>query len=288
MEFGIHLPNSGPLTAAADLVGMARRAEELGFATAWVFDHLFNPAATPRGRDSYHNKPDMPYYDALTLLSVVAGATQRIKLGTRVLIPVLRNPVALAKQIGTLAALAGPDRVILGVGGGWLLEEFESVGVPPEERFARFDEHIAVMRNAWSGETVSFEGRFYAHPPAGFLPKPPSKIPILVGGSGDVTLRRVARWADGWALPTPAILTEDELPDLPGLVRRLREVCEQEGRDVSTLVLASAAPLDAPRAYFDLLAENGIHLVDLMLNHTHELDLVAAERFQREVAPHYQ
>ena len=69
MEFGIHLPNSGPLTAAADLVGMARRAEELGFATAWVFDHLFNPAATPRGRDSYHNRPDMPYYDALTLLS---------------------------------------------------------------------------------------------------------------------------------------------------------------------------------------------------------------------------
>lgn len=282
MRFGLHLPNSGPLTSAADLVAMAVRAEEIGFHRVWVFDHVFNPVelseATRRLRgDDYYNKADMPYYDALTTLSVVAGATERIGLGTRVLLPVLRSPIALAKQIGTLAALAGGDRLLLGVGAGWLIEEFEAVGVPPEERFRRLEEHVAVMRSIWSEGITSHAGDHYAHPPAGFLPTPPRPIPVVLGGSGPNTVKRVARYADGWALPnTPP--GPDARDQLTRQLAALAEACSERGRDVSELLLVDGAPVDAPEEHFEMLAELGVDEVDIMLNSEDDLDLVAAER----------
>ncbi len=287
MRFGLHLPNSGVLTSAADLVAMAVRAEEIGFARVWVFDHLFNPVelseATRELRgDDYYNKADMPYYDALTTLSVVAGATDRIGLGTRVLLPVLRSPIVLAKQIGTLAALAGENRVVLGVGAGWLIEEFVAVDVPPEERFRRLEEHIEVMRNIWRHGITAHAGEFYAHPPAGFLPVPASPIPVLLGGSGPNTVKRVARYADGWALPnTPP--GPDARSQLTRQLTALGEACSERGRDVSDLLLVDGAPIDAPEEHFDMLAELGIDEVDLMLTTEDDLDLVGAERFMNGI-----
>lgn len=282
MRYGIHLPNSGALTAAADLVAIARRAEELGFDRVWVYDHIFNPvelsAATRRTRPDYYNLAEMPYYDALTTLAVVAGATSDIGLGTRVLLPVLREPVPLAKQIGTLAALAGSGRLVLGVGAGWLIEEFVSVGVDPDERFARLDEHIELMRGAWTDGIREHSGRFYEHPPAGFHPVPAEPIPILVGGGGDGALRRVARWGDGWALPNI-----DPGPDagaqLRSLLDRLAVACDAEGRDVADVRLVAGAPLRAPLEHFDMLADLGIDDIDLMLTDPAELDLESAAAF---------
>ena len=286
MRFGLHLPNSGALTGEADLVALAVRAEEIGFDRVWVFDHLFNPvelsAATRRTRSEYYNHADMPYYDALTTLSVVAGATATVGLGTRVLLPVLRPPVALAKQIGTLAALAGGDRLVLGVGAGWLIEEFDAVGIDPGERFDRLDEHVALMRATWAEGITEHEGVYYRHAPAGFHPTPAAPIPVLVGGGGPGALRRVARWADGWALPNVDPGPDAEA-DLARWLDRLRHACDEVGRDMADVRLVVGAPLGADRAHFEVLARHGIDDVDLMLTTADELTMDAAAAFMATV-----
>jgi probable F420-dependent oxidoreductase len=284
MRFGIHLPNSGALTAAADLVAIAVEAEALGFAHVWTYDHLINPVelspATRAARPDYYNKADMPYFDALTTLGVVAGATRRIGLGTRVLLPVLRPPVALAKQLATLAVLAGEGRLVVGVGAGWLLDEFDAVGIDPAERFARLDEHVAVMRAAWSGGISEHDGRFYRHQAAGFHPVPSSPIPVLVGGSGDHTMRRVAGWADGWAMPNVEPGPEAAV-QLAELGDKLLRACELEGRDPATVRVVTGAPIDAPPEHLALLREVGVDDVDLMLTRPEHLDMTLAGDFSR-------
>ncbi|HLY81590.1 MAG TPA: LLM class flavin-dependent oxidoreductase [Acidimicrobiales bacterium] len=290
MKFGLHLPNSGALSPQADLLALARRAEEIGFDAVWVFDHLFNPVElSPESRYSrgvYHNRPEMPYYDALITLAAVAGATSRIRLGTRVLIAVYRNPILVAKQVGTLAALAGPGRVILGVGAGWMYEEFASIGVPFEERFARLDEHLAVVRQAWDKGTSEFDGEFYRHPAAGFLPVPTVPVPIIIGGTGDGALRRVARLGDGWALPGPEP-GPDAGTQLAAMLDRLRRICDEEGRNFDELVIVGSGPLSADEGFFDVLAEGGVAMCDLMLTDPSDLDLEGATRFMQQIGARY-
>src|SRR5438874_4368861 len=207
MEFGLHLPNPGPFANGPDILRTAKAAEDLGFHSVWLFDHLFTPTNleskypyTPDG--SYPMLPELPFYDPVSVMAALAGATERIKFGTRVLIPAYRHPVVLAKELATTDAIAG-GRMLLGVGAGWMAEEFDAVDVPMQERFARLDEHVALMRNAWQQGVAGHAGRFYSHVEAGFGPQPPqpgSTIPILVGGHGDAALRRAARWGDGWAV----------------------------------------------------------------------------------------
>ncbi len=254
---------------------MAVGAEALGFDRVWVYDHLFNPvelsAATRRTRDSYYNTAEMPYYDALTTLAVVAGATSTIGIGTRVLLPVLRPPAVLAKQVGTLAVLAGDGRLVLGVGAGWLLEEYDAVGIDPAERFARLDEYIEVLRRALAGGIVSHDGRFYRQPPAGFQPVPSVPVPIVLGGNGPVTMRRVARWADGWAMP-PVGAGPGAAGELRALLDRLGAACEAEGRDPASVRLVACADLADPTGHYQLLADHGIDDVDVILTERHELE----------------
>ena len=269
---------------------MAVKAEALGFDAVWVYDHIFNPvelsAATLESRDDYYNKSDMPYYDALTTLAVVAGATRTIGLGTRILLPVLRPPTALAKQVATLAVLAGPGRLVLGVGAGWLIEEFDAVGIDAAERFARLDEHMAIMTEIWRDGITEHEGRFYEHSAAGFHPVPSEPIPVLVGGAGAGAVRRVAEWGDGWALPQI-----DPGPDARGtitdLLDRLAAACAAVGREPGEVRLVAGAPLSAPAEHLELLAEHGIDDVDLMIEDPEDLDLQRAARFMAEVAPRF-
>ena len=207
MEFGLHLPNAGPFANGPDIVRTAQRAEELGFHSVWLFDHLFTPVEleskypySPDG--SYPMLPELPFFDPVAVMGVVAGATQRIRFGTRVLIPTYRHPVVLAKELATIDAMAG-GRMILGVGAGWMAEEFEAVDVGMDDRFSRMDEHLALMRAAWQQGVSEHHGRFYSHVKAGFGPQPPGEgntIPLIVGGHGDAALRRAARYGDGWAV----------------------------------------------------------------------------------------
>lgn len=285
MRFGLHLPNSGALSGKVDLVELARKAEDVGFDALWVYDHLFNPVALrpeskyPSG-GTYYNQSHMPYYEAFTTLSIVAGATRSIQLGTRVMIAAYRNPVLLAKQVGTFTALAG-DRLVLGLGVGWMHEEFEAVGVPVNERYDRLDEAVALMRQAWQQGTSAFSGDFTTHVEAGFLPVPKAPVPLLMGGSAPAALRRVARWADGWAIPT-MYSTPEGTSALPGVIDRLRAACEAEGRDVASLRLLGGAGIDNDAEIDELLAI-GVHDLDLMLSDPADLDLERPARRLEEL-----
>src|SRR3954469_11910928 len=185
MEFGLHLPNAGPFANGPDIMRVARAAEDLGYHSVWLFDHLFTPtnldSKYPYSPDgSSPMLPEFPFYDPVSVMAALAAGTETIKFGTRVLIPTYRHPVPLAKELATTDAIAG-GRMILGVGAGWMTEEFDAVDIPADERFARFDEHIAVMRAAWQQGVVGHDGRFYSHAEAGFGPQPPQEgntIPI--------------------------------------------------------------------------------------------------------------
>lgn len=247
-----------------------------------VADHLFNPVELgnqsifPGGE--YYNQSEMPYFNSLTTLFVIAGATKSVQLGTNVLIPAYRSPVELAKQIGTLSALVG-DRFFLGVGAGWLFEEFEAVGVPPEERFARLDDAMTLMKSAWANEVTDYDGRYYSHVAAGFRPVP-GHVPIIVGGTGDGAVRRAAKWGDGWTIgfPKPG---PDARVEAFALRDRLRRASEAAGRDPGSLRLVCSVTLDAALSSMELMIEVGVSMCDVRLGGDADLDL---ERFGRIVA----
>ena len=293
MEFGLHLPNAGPFANGADIIRTAKTAEELGFHSVWLFDHLFTPTNleskypyTPDG--SYPMLPEFPFYDPVSVMASLAGATERIKFGTRVLIAAYRHPVVLAKELATTDAIAG-GRMILGVGAGWMSEEFDAVDVPMEQRFARLDEHIALMREAWQKGTVAHEGRFYSHVEAGFGPQPPqpgNTIPVIVGGHGDAALRRAARWGDGWAVSAAGVKLA---ADPEGAVRErmdtLKRFCEEEGRSFEDLLLVGQAFLGASAESLRAQADLGIDVIDLMTFAPADQVIDEATKFMNEVAP---
>ncbi|KAB1977416.1 LLM class flavin-dependent oxidoreductase [Streptomyces triticiradicis] len=173
------------------LVAQARRAEELGLDSVWAGD---SPVTRPRA-------------DPLLLLAAVAQATERVTLGTAVLLPALRHPILLAHQLATLDRLSD-GRLIAGMGGGFPNQatraQFASIGVGFASRAGRMAESIDVMRKLWSGEAVSWRGEHFAFEDVRIAPPPsrPSGPPIWLAGSGVPALRRVARLADGW-LPYP-------------------------------------------------------------------------------------
>jgi probable F420-dependent oxidoreductase len=192
MRFGFSLLNNWGIDDAHALVGLASRAEELGFDSVWVHDHVFNVAHV------FERIGGRPYYEPLTLLSYVAAKTARIRLGTSVLVLPYHNPVRLAKAAATLDVLSG-GRVILGVGVGAVENEMEAMGTPFKERGAVTDEAIAVMRVLWSEEDPRFDGRFSRFAGMKFSPKPlQNPIPLVIGGVSQAAIRRAARLGDGW------------------------------------------------------------------------------------------
>lgn len=203
IRIGAKLPSSGPLARQVDLRYSAVMAEEVGFDSLWVSDHVImvrNPASSyplsPDGRMTWD--PEDLWYDALVALATVSAVTHRIELGVAALIAAIRNPVVLAKQLSSLDALSG-GRVSVGVGAGWLAEEFEVLGTPFEARGEILDEWIEICRDCWTGTPKSLDYRHY-HMPEGVLcyPTPVHEIPILIGGMSEHALRRVARRGDGW------------------------------------------------------------------------------------------
>jgi probable F420-dependent oxidoreductase len=296
MEFGLHLPNAGPFANGPDIVRTAQRAEELGFHSVWLFDHLFTPAEldskypySPDG--SYPMLPDLPFFDPVAVMGVLAGVTRTIRFGTRVLIPTYRHPVVLAKELATIDAVAG-GRMILGVGAGWMAEEFDAVDIGVEDRFARMDEHLALMRAAWQEGVSEHHGRFYSHVKAGFGPQPPGPghtIPLLVGGHGDAALRRAARYGDGWAVSAsgPAIAEQGAGPAIRERLDTLARYCDEAGRTLDDLLLVSQGFLGSKRETFEQQAALGIDVVDLMSFGAIDDVLAEAARFMDEVAPSF-
>jgi len=203
MRVGAKLPNSGPAPTELGIPHMAAELERCGFGSLWVSDHIVMPATVtsryPYARDGAATwATDDPWYDAIVALSMAAAVTEMVELGTAVLVLPQRNPVLLAKQIASLDRLAG-GRVILGVGAGWLAEEFAALATPFESRGGRTDEWIELLRSCWTGRPAAFRGTHYDLP-ANIVcePTPVRSVPILVGGTTTAALRRANERGDGW------------------------------------------------------------------------------------------
>jgi probable F420-dependent oxidoreductase len=216
MIFDAALSNFGANAEPGVITDTARAADELGFRALWSADHLLPPTSAPRfGR----------VFEPLVSLAYVASITQRVRLGTSVIVLPMRNPFVVAKQVATLDALSG-GRVILGIGVGWSAEEFANVGADFHTRGARMEEAIRLFHHLWSGSQAAFEGRFYAYPGGLFDPLPiqGTDLPLMIGGRSDAALKRVARHAAMWQT------TSIQADEFPSYVARIR--AEQGGEQV--------------------------------------------------------
>ena len=216
MRFGIAFANTGPMVEPAAAVAFARAAEAAGFESIWTVEHVVVPTeyASPYPYSPTGKMPgtvDSPIPDPLIWLTYVAAATSAIRLATGILILPQRNPVVLAKETATLDQLSG-GRLLLGIGVGWLKEEFDAIGVPFAERGARTDEAVAALRALWTQDAATHHGRFSDFTDCVLRPHPvqPS-IPIHVGGHTDAAARRAGRLGDGFF---PAGGDHDELARL--------------------------------------------------------------------------
>ena len=240
MRLGVSLLNNWGIEDAQALVGLASRAEELGFDSVWVHDHVFNVGHV------FDRIGGRPYYEPLTLLSFVAARTQRVRLGTSVLVLPYHNPIRLAKAAATLDVLSG-GRLILGVGVGAIEQEMQAMGSAFKERGAFTDEAIAVMRALWTEEDPRFDGRYSRFAGMKFSPKPLQKpsIPVVIGGVSRAAIRRAARLGDGWQ---PLGLSPEALGPAIASLRQEALAC---GRDVAKIPVSIAMSLAAstPRRY---------------------------------------
>ena len=230
MRIGISLLNNWGIEDAQALVGLACRAEELGFDSVWAHDHVFNVGHV------FDRIGDKPYYEPLTLLSFVAARTSRVRLGTSVLVLPYHNPIRLAKTVATLDVLSA-GRVILGVGVGAIEQEMEAMGTAFKERGPFTDEAIAVMRTLWTEEDPRFDGRYSSFAGMKFSPKPRQRVPIVIGGVSRMAIRRAARLGDGWQ---PLGLSPEALGQ--GMAA-LREEAEAAGRDPAKIAVSIALSL---------------------------------------------
>jgi probable F420-dependent oxidoreductase len=255
MHFGFSLPGRGPLATPAALVKLAKQAEALRFSSLFVTDHVVIPTTysspypySPTGK--FATDWTNGYLEPLALMSYLAGATSRIRLGTSVLVIPYRNPVVTAKMLATLDLMSG-GRIILGAGVGWLKEEFEVLKAPSyAERGKVTDEYVRLMRACWTQEPVEFSGTYYRLPPVSALPKPRQKdgIPVWTGGHTDAALRRAGELADGWhpiGMRPPAMLHPAEYAEKAAIVHGW---ARKAGRDPKSITLSFRVPLEvAPK-----------------------------------------
>jgi probable F420-dependent oxidoreductase len=229
VRIGFSLLNNWGIEDVQSLVGLAVRAEALGFDSVWVHDHVFNVGHV---LDRIGRRP---YYEPLALLGFVAARTERVRLGTSVLVLPYHNAIRLAKTAATLDVLSG-GRLILGVGVGAIEKEMEAMGSAFTERAAITDESIAVMRALWTQDEPRFDGRYHRFAGMPFSPKPVQKpsIPLVIGGVSRAAIRRAARLGDGWQ---PLGLSPEALGQ--GM-ERLREEARVCGRDVAQIPVSIA------------------------------------------------
>ncbi len=230
MKFGIVFANTGPFVDPAAAAVLARSAEASGFESLWTVEHTVVPAGYestyPYDRSGrMPGSDDSPIPDPLVWLAYLASVTSTINLATGILIQPQRNPVVLAKEVATLDHLSG-GRMQLGVGVGWLEEEFDAIGVPFAERGRRTDDGIAAMRALWGEDRASYDGEFTSFTDCICRPRPVhGSVPVHIGGHSEVAARRAGRIGDGFFPAKGGHETFAHLRDL------VRETAEAAGRD---------------------------------------------------------
>ena len=250
MRFGFYLPNSGPTAQPEPLAAIARRGDELGFHCMVAGDHILVPREvnstypyTADGR--FHGGNAAEYMEQLTLLTFLAGITRNIRLVPSVMIVPYRNPLLAAKILATLDVLS-QGRLTLGVGVGWMEEEFEALDAPPfAERGAVTNEYLQAFKELWTSDNPTFAGKYCQFSDIHFLPKPVQKPhpPIWVGGQSRRAMRRAAELGNGWhpvgAIPAAPLEPEE----LAQNIAVLHRYAENAGRDPAELEISMKAPL---------------------------------------------
>jgi probable F420-dependent oxidoreductase len=255
MKIGLIPVNVGVPNAQA-MIGMAQLAESLGFESVWTFEHAIVPndyqSKYPYSADGKMGAaPETPFVDPLIALSAVAAQTKTIRLGTGVNILSQANPLYVAKQAASLDFVSN-GRFELGVGIGWLREEFQAAGTPFERRGARFDDYVQAMRKFWSGETVEHKSEFLDWTGFKSYPVPVQKpFPVVIGGTKGKAFERTARYGNGWFAPTGSP------GELEPLIEKLDKACAEAGRDraeieITAIWYPNAADLSDIEKYTDM------------------------------------
>ncbi|MGI9293309.1 MAG: LLM class F420-dependent oxidoreductase [Pseudomonadales bacterium] len=255
MKFGLIPVNVGT-KSAEQVVGLAQLAEAAGMESVWTFEHVM----VPRNYNSkypYHKsgkmgiEPEANFIDPLIALTTVAAHTKTLRLGTGVNILPQCNPLLLAKQAASLDLMSN-GRFMLGVGIGWLREEYEAMGVPFERRGARYDDYLRAMKKVWSGAEVEHESEFLHWHGFHSFPIPAQKphLPIIIGGASGKVFERVALYGDGWYAPV------DNADDLVPPLQKLKAACNVHERDYNSIELTAmfnpGDGLDGVQRYQDL------------------------------------
>lgn len=264
MDIGLFLGAGVPPTTPQWLAEVARGAEERGFSSLWLGEHvvLFDEHDK---RYPYASSGDFPIKgpggmaEPFGTLSYLAGITTRIRLGTGVCLVPQRNPLYTAKEVANLDWLSG-GRFDFGIGVGWQREEFEALGVPFEQRGRRADEYIELMRRLWCDDVSAFEGEFWSLAPSRAYPKPVQAPhpPIYVGGESDIALRRVVRLGASWF---PFNLDPDQLAARRADLARLLDEAGRSVDDVAIVVYPTAATSSPD--HLAAFADAGAHQVVL-------------------------
>ena len=247
MRIGVSLPNVGLDHGKETLLPVAQAAERLGFDSVWVAHHVVLPYERAsqypyqRSGTEVAMSPGMQWLDPIVTLSMIAGVTERVRLGTSVFVLPYRDPVTLASELAALDVLS-EGRLVFGVGVGWMREEFEAIGVPPEQRGARTDEHLAALKTLWTQDPATFEGRFtsFSNIVLATTPRTQGGPPVWVGGNTEPALRRALRHGSGWH--GFEVFPEE----VPQLRERLAALGDELGRDPGELELSVVRGLMPP------------------------------------------
>ncbi|MCB2224142.1 MAG: LLM class F420-dependent oxidoreductase [Actinobacteria bacterium] len=259
MKFGMSFANTGAAVAGPGAAELAVALESAGFDSVWTVEHVVVPAgyesAYPYSRSGKMagGVEDFDLPDPLVWLAYVAAHTERLLLGTGIVVLPQRNPLILAKEAASLDVLSG-GRVRLGIGAGWLAEEFAALGVPFEDRGARTDDYVRALRALWAEGPATYRGEFVSFERVHSLPRPVQRpIPIVVGGHSRRAARRAGELGDGF-------FPNHRDPEVvAGLVAHARESAERAGRDPAALEVTVGAAPDPAR--IEALAALGVDRV---------------------------
>lgn len=261
MRIGAKLPVFGPIVHEIPLGDAARRAEDAGFDSVWVSDHI---VMMDRTESPYPYSDDgtitwdatEPRLDAVVAMAVACATTNRVEVGVAILLATLRNPLILAKQLASLDTISG-GRVVVGTGAGWLAEEFEAAGVAFEGRGRRLDEWIDILRDVWTGspEAHSYE-HFEMQPGLLSYPTPVREMPILIGGMSNAAIRRAGRRGQGWLAFQRA--SHLDIPAIEQGLALMHEEAKEGGRYAPHAVVRLTGSLDDAAAAVPKLAAVGV------------------------------
>jgi probable F420-dependent oxidoreductase len=280
MKFATFLMQTQP----GSLASVARKAEELGFESLWIPEHIILPVEY-RSAYPYSSSgrlpapPDTPLHDPMIALAYVAGITSRIRLATGIFVLPIRNPFTTAKAVASLDVLSG-GRFIFGVGIGWLEEEFRAVGMNFQDRALRTREYLALMKELWTSADPVYKGKTVQIEGFKFMPKPAQRPhpPIVFGGHTDPALRRAARLGDGW------YGIAESMDGIRETIAKLREREREVGRSQPLEITISpriGVPLTP--ALVNQFEEMGVSRIIFAAGPSTREQIAAMERFRDEV-----